>query len=236
MQITQFRQSGARGTIALFLSLGALLLVFIGLTGCYGSLPSDGDGGGGGSKSKSSLASVDAYFPEFKDSALTVDEITSGKDYSPVSAEKINSFITSSLLANGFTLVASKTDEYEKKSAAAGVDAYVKVSSGKIDLILGSDGTVTHDDALFNTVYGAIDADVVKVYRTKTYNSATPPDFDTYVNDELLNKGKMSSCVQNASSRNWVCYKEVGDLIYAWGTYGNKVEWGVCSWNSLKQC
>ena len=107
-----------------------------------------------------------------------------------------------------------------------GVSAEAWVDPDGIDLYLQSNGTKTHNDALFNTVFGSINADVIYVFRNKDYASLPSSKFDDYA-ALLISSGKMDNCYPSGSY--WDCTKVVGNLEYYW--YANSTvrsaEWGV---------
>lgn len=190
------------------------------LTACGGGGGGDSGGGSGGGGSKISLASIDAYFPSFDETNLTVGEIRSNKEYEPVSATKISSFITY-LTTNSFVM--SGGGIYTKSNVATGVNARVEIDTDDIELYLISTSTThdEHNDALFATVYGTIEADVVNVHRRKNYTSDATSNFNNYA---ALLQSKGMNCHK---SIGWDCEKWVNGLEYSWETYGNSAEWSV---------
>ncbi|GHS86885.1 hypothetical protein FACS189487_01950 [Campylobacterota bacterium] len=183
-------------------------------------------GGGGGSddkESKITLASIDAYFPPL--TGLTVTAIESNKEY-PTSASKASNF--AAYLQNDKSFVFSGSDsgegwsKYTKTDASVTAEAYI--FSFGFDLYLNSDETITHNDALFNSVYGAIDANIAYVHIAKTYAGNPSSEFEDYAN-LLKTSGKASSC--NKSGGDWECVKQIDGLLYFWETDSNEAIWTI---------
>ncbi|MDR3346136.1 MAG: hypothetical protein LBS73_03080 [Campylobacteraceae bacterium] len=194
----------------LFLSLFVLIFFSFLLIACSRGASSNND--------VISLALVKSFFPAFPDNH-TLSSVATGKNHN-ASAAQIDNF-------NVYVIQAGLYDyegygRYFNDNVSLNTNATVYLSDKNIDLYLESDTefNAVASDATYNSVFGSIDGYVLDVHITKFYdeNENLSSKFVSYV---TLLSSPPHNFTCGYFSRDWYCYKRIGDILYQWNSLGN---------------
>jgi hypothetical protein len=199
------------------LSYLALVLTLAFLTICGGD-------GSSFDKGKISLELIDFSFPAFNDVDFTVTSIKSNIEYFFVSEDEIRRFKDNIL--NKRFCYNDNARRYERSYVEDGilVEAIAKIADDSdINLCITTSGSITHNSALYKSVFDFVDVDIAYIQIAKFYNESMTSMSNAYANS-LKSRGFKCSFVHNT----WECFKSSGKIIYLWMAYpDSSYEWRV---------